>query len=84
MYYVYVIKSKKDKGVYLGCTNNLKNRLDLHNKGKVVSTTHRKPFKLVFYEAFIDKNDSFQREQWLKTGWGRNHCRKMLHNSLKI
>jgi putative endonuclease len=78
------MRSRKDKGTYLGCTNNLKSRIDLHNKGKILSTALRKPFKLIYYEAFIDKNDAFRKEQWLKTGWGRNHLRKMLHNSLKI
>lgn len=37
MYYVYIIKSKKDKMLYTGSTNNLKKRLELHNKGKVSS-----------------------------------------------
>ena len=38
MYYVYIIKSKKDKMLYTGSTNDLNKRLELHNKGKVFST----------------------------------------------
>lgn len=84
MYYVYILKSDKDNKTYLGCTNNLKKRVNIHNSGKIESTKNRGPFYVVFYEAFIDKNDAFRREQWLKTGWGRNHIKSMLRNSLKI
>jgi predicted GIY-YIG superfamily endonuclease len=37
---------------------------------------------LIYYEAFIDKHDAFNREQWLKTGWGRNQLKKILRNYL--
>jgi len=62
----------------------LKKRLEQHNNGKVTSTFLRKPFDLIHYEAFINQNDAFAREQWLKSGWGRNHLQKMLRNTLKI
>jgi putative endonuclease len=84
MYYVYVLKSKSDKHLYTGCTNDLKKRMSLHNFGKIESTQKRIPLSMIFYEAFIDKSDAFRREQWLKTGWGRNHLNTMLRNSLKI
>ena len=70
--------------MYIGCTNNLQKRIYEHNSGKVFSTKHRMPFDLIYYEAFVNKKDAFAREQWLKTGWGRNHLAKMLINSLKI
>lgn len=84
MHYVYILKSKKDNNWYTGCTSDLKKRLLMHNQGKVESTKKRKPFILVHYEAFLNKEDAFQREQWLKTGWGRNHLDKILSNYLKI
>lgn len=37
-YYVYVLKSGKDKKFYTGYTNNLKLRFEQHQKGKVEST----------------------------------------------
>lgn len=83
MQYVYILKSQKDKQMYVGCTNNLKKRLSEHNNGKVAATASRKPFEIIFYEAFQDKSDAFAREQWLKTGWGKNHLKKMLHNYLE-
>ncbi len=82
MYYVYVLTSKKDEKFYTGCTNDLKKRILLHNTGGVVSTKNRQPLNLVYYEAFMNKKDAFKREQWLKTGWGRNHLNKILSNYL--
>ena len=84
MYYVYILKSKKDTKFYTGCTNDLKKRILLHNTGKVESTKNRQPLTLIYYEAFLNKEDAFQREQWLKTGWGRNHIDKILSHYLKI
>ncbi|NBV77265.1 GIY-YIG nuclease family protein [bacterium] len=84
MHYVYVLHSKKDKQLYVGCTNNLKKRFTLHNAGKVLSTRLRTPLTLAHYEAFISEKDAFLREKWLKTGWGRNQLRTMLPESLKI
>lgn len=84
MHYVYILQSKKDNDFYTGCTNDLKKRLALHNTGKVDSTKNRKPFKLIYYEAFLNQQDAFTREQWLKTGWGRSHVNKILNNYLKI
>jgi putative endonuclease len=80
MQYVYVLQSKKDNELYIGCTNDLKKRLILHNAKKVTSTAGRTPLALIYYEAFIDKSDAFVREQFLKTGWGRNHLKKLLGN----
>jgi putative endonuclease len=82
MHYVYVLKSVKDAKLYVGCTHDLKNRILLHNSGQVPSTKNRKPLKLIFYETFLNQQDAFAREQWLKTGWGRNHLQKMLSNYL--
>lgn len=78
MYYVYILKSKKDGKLYVGCTNNLKRRMLLHNKGKVESTKFRRPFILIYYEAYLNKFDAFAKERWLKTGWGRNYIRRTL------
>lgn len=52
MYYTYILKSKKDSQFYLGSTKDLKKRFKEHNDGKVYSTKYRKPFELVYYEAY--------------------------------
>lgn len=66
MFYVYIIKSKKDGLLYIGSTNNLKERFRLHQEGKVFSTKSRRPFGLVYYEAYKSEMDARQREHNLK------------------
>jgi len=83
MWYVYILKSEKDNHLYTGCTNDLKNRLSLHNNGMVLATKFRIPFRLIYYEAYLDKRDAFTKEKWLKTGWGRNYVKKVLRYSLE-
>jgi putative endonuclease len=80
MQYVYVLQSKKDKDLYIGCTKNLKERLILHNAKKVASTKRRAPFFLIYYEAYIDAKDAYNRERYLKTQWGRTYLHKTLSN----
>lgn len=54
-FYTYILLSLKDKGLYIGFTNNLKARLIQHAKGLVPSTEFRTPFKLIHYEYFINQ-----------------------------
>ncbi|OGZ04320.1 MAG: excinuclease ABC subunit C [Candidatus Lloydbacteria bacterium RIFCSPHIGHO2_01_FULL_41_20] len=84
MFYVYTLQSKKDNQLYIGCTNDLKKRLLKHNTGQSVSTAHRIPLSLIYYEAYINKEDAFAREQYLKTGWGRVYIRKTLRRFLSL
>ena len=78
MYYVYILISEKDKNLYTGCTHDLKKRVQLHNEGKVESTKNRKPFKLIYYEACLNKFDAFKREKYLKTTYGKKYIRNRL------
>ena len=66
MLYVYVLKSKKDSSLYIGYTNNLKRRFLEHNEGKSISTKHKTPFELVYYEAYASQSDAKYREKQLK------------------
>ena len=82
MYYVYILYSKKDKKLYVGCTNNLRERIKMHNAGKILSTKFRRPLELIFYEAYKNQKDAFAREKFFKTGWGRNYVKRILNNTL--
>lgn len=66
MFYLYILKSKKDNEMYIGSTNDLKKRLVLHNSGKIYSTRLRKPFDLIYYEAYRAEKDARRREHNLK------------------
>lgn len=78
MYYVYVIKSLKDKKIYAGHTNDLLRRLEEHNSGLAESTKLRRPFKLLCYEACNLLEDALRRRQSLKTGFGRAYLKRRL------
>jgi putative endonuclease len=82
MYYVYILQSLKDKMFYVGSTPDLKIRIEKHNKGLVYSTKIRRPFKLVYYEACLDKNDAIKRERYLKTSWGKRYIKNRLKKYL--
>ena len=83
MNYVYILRSQQDSKLYIGCTRDLKKRFREHNSGMVPATKDRTPMDLIYYEAFVDKSDAFVREQWLKSGWGKHHMKKMLSNIMK-
>ncbi|MDZ4786574.1 MAG: GIY-YIG nuclease family protein, partial [bacterium] len=68
-----MLQSKKDNDLYIGCTKDLKARLKLHNAKKVASTKKRSPFVLIYYEAYIDSKDAYEREIYMKTQWGRTY-----------
>ena len=71
-YYIYVLQSSVDDYFYTGYTSNLKKRINEHNNGKVVSTKHRRPLKLVYFEACLNQQDATHREKYLKTTYGKD------------
>lgn len=81
-FYTYVLLSRKDNMLYTGVTWNLKNRIQQHNEGKVFSTRHRVPLKLIYFEACLNKSDAYRREKYLKTGMGKRYLRNRLHGGL--
>lgn len=82
MWYVYLIKSLLDGSIYTGITNDLKRRFNEHNSGKSFSTKHLRPYVLIYYEAHTNKYDAANREQFLKSGWGKNWIKKNLRHAL--
>ena len=83
MHYVYVLLSLKDGELYTGTTNNLKARVERHNKGLVKATKFRMPLKLIYYEASLNIKDAYKREVYLKTSWGKRYLKNRLSNDLK-
>ena len=83
MFFVYILISLKDKNFYIGFTSSLKQRLNQHFQGEVISTKNRRPLKLIYYEAFINKTDAKKREKFLKSGSGLSFLKKQLLNTLK-
>ena len=66
-FYVYMLISKGNKPVtYVGYTNNLKNRIKLHNTGKGAKFTRGRKWKLIYKEKFTSKNKAILREYYIK------------------
>ena len=82
MYYTYVLYSKKDEKFYTGFTQDLKLRFDQHNKGRVESTRDKRIHKLVYFRAYINRNDATHREKYLKTYHGKAYIKKRLKSYL--
>jgi len=78
MYYTYILYSKKLDKFYNGFTEDLKERFKNHNQGKVPFTSRGIPWQLVYYEAFLEKEDALREERFLKTGKGRERRKFLL------
>jgi putative endonuclease len=78
MFYVYVLHSDKDEGLYIGYTGNLRKRLAEHNAGAAFATSYRGPWRLIYYEAYREAADAKGREKFLKSGSGRKFLIKQL------
>lgn len=66
MFYFYILKSIRDKKLYVGFSEDLQRRFQEHNKGKINSTKNRQPFKLIYYEAYKSEKDARNRERQIK------------------
>ena len=71
-YFVYLLVSnlKNNKKIsYVGYTNNLKKRINLHNSGKGAKFTRGKKWKLVYYEKYDSKSNAMKNEIKLKKNY---------------
>jgi putative endonuclease len=75
VFYVYVLRSEADLSLYIGYTSDLKKRLTQHKKGAAAATSHGGPWKLIYYEAYVEQADALGRERYLKSGGGRRFLR---------
>ncbi len=77
MYYVYLIKSKKypDK-IYVGYTLDLKSRIKKHNEGGSIYTAKYKPWELILFLGFKEKEKALSFEKYLKLHSGRSFLQK--------
>ena len=77
-YYVYVLRNRRKDFMYIGYSENIPARFKTHNTGKVKSTKHFRPLRLIHYEAYSNKKDAKRREKYLKTNRGRTTLLTML------
>ena len=67
-YFVYVICTKKESKLitYVGYTNNLKRRINLHNTGKGAKFTRGRTWKIIYTEKYDTKSEAKSREYYIK------------------
>ena len=66
-YHVYMLKSLgKNSVTYVGYTNNLKKRINLHNTNKGAKFTRGRKWKLIYKEKISSKKEAISREYYIK------------------
>ena len=78
MYYVYILKSKQDGSRYVGVTSDLKRRIQEHNNGSARYSSAKRPYSIIWYCAFHNKNKAYAFEQYLKSSSGYAFSKKHL------
>jgi putative endonuclease len=71
MHYVYVLRSTSDGGLYIGYSANLRRRFQQHVQGDSFATSYRGSWTLMYYEAYLERDDALGRERYLKSGSGK-------------
>jgi putative endonuclease len=82
IYYLYFLRSIKNKNFYIGITNNFKRRFSEHQRGKDWATKFRRPWKLIYFEKYNNKNSACKREFFLKSPKGYLEKRKIIEKFL--
>jgi putative endonuclease len=54
-----------------------------HSEGNSFATSYRGPWKLIYYEAYVEQSDALGGEKYLKSGGGRRFLQLQLKNYLK-
>ena len=67
-HFVYLIISLGDKRVisYVGYTNNIRNRLKLHNSSKGAKFTRGRKWKIIYKKSYNSKSEAMKKEYLLK------------------
>ncbi len=79
MFYFYILRCK-DRTLYCGSTNNLDNRVKMHNTGRgSVYVRSRGGGEIVYAESFLTKSESLKREAEVKK-WPREKKEELISN----
>jgi putative endonuclease len=79
-FYVYILVSKQSGAFYIGQTTDLKNRLHLHNAGRVKSTKNRGPWAFLYTTELASRSDAMALERKLKNFKSRKRLLLWIQN----
>ena len=82
-FFLYILYSTTHNRTYTGQSNNLNNRLDYHNAGKVKSTRPYRPWVLIHRETISSRAEAMKRENWFKSKAGRKRISEILDDYLR-
>jgi putative endonuclease len=74
-WYVYLLLSKKTGGRYTGLTTDLQKRILRYNDGKNRSTKYGIPWRVIYCEICLNRDDAKAREKYFKSGQGRRYLK---------
>ena len=77
MFFVYVLRNRVSGRRYTGFTSDLVQRLGQHNSGITKSTKNRGLWELVYQEEYETRGEAMRREQFLKSGQGREELKRL-------
>jgi putative endonuclease len=78
VFYIYVLKSKKDNSQYIGLSQNTEEKLKEHNAGRVNSTKSKRPWRLLYKESCATRLEARKREKYLKSAAGRRFRKEIM------
>ena len=84
MFYTYILQSETDSSYYIGYTSNLHRRLEEHNGGLSPHTSHKRPWRLVYFEYFEEKTHAIRRELFLKRMKSRDFVLRLVKEMIEV
>jgi len=82
MFCVYLLHSISDNGFYIGFSTDAEKDIRAQTR-RFICDRSRGPWKLIYYEAYTEREDAEGREKYLKSGAGRRFLRSQLRYYLK-
>jgi predicted GIY-YIG superfamily endonuclease len=80
---VYILRCV-DGSYYVGHTDDLERRLEMHQRGKVAGyTATRTPVELAWSDSFRTRDEAFARERQLK-GWSRRKKQALIDGDWEL
>jgi putative endonuclease len=79
-YFVYAIRSKKDRRIYVGMSENPERRLTEHNSGETKSTKSYRPWILIYKKFIGSRIEARKEEKRLKSGYGKEFLKGLKYS----
>jgi putative endonuclease len=80
MYFIYILYSEKSDKYYVGHTDDVNQRLEIHNNSdRITYTSKHRPWKIMaVYECGTDRGDALKIERFIKRQKNRKLIQKLI------